>query len=241
MMQSNAFKEIVQFRRSNRVFDENTFVPDEVIATALEHAQLSPNSSNMQLWEFYWIASPEKLAEIAPLCLNQSAAKTAKHLVVFVTRRDFYKKRAKWNFEQVKKTVEGEPNKMQKNQLLYYSKLVPMVYANDPFGLITFVRRTISFFGGLTKPFFRLGGKASIRIVTHKSCALAAQTFMLGIASEGFHSCPLEGFDELRLKRALNLPRKAEINMVVAVGKGTEKGIWGERFRVPSDEVVIKL
>jgi nitroreductase len=240
-MQSNAFKEIVQFRRSNRVFDENTLVPDEVIATALEHAQLSPNSSNMQLWEFYWIASPEKLAEIAPLCLNQSAAKTAKHLVVFVTRRDFYKKRAKWNLENVQKTVTGEPNKMQKNQLMYYSKLVPMVYANDPFGLMTFVRRTISFFGGLTKPFFRLGGKASIRIVTHKSCALAAQTFMLGIAAEGFHSCPLEGFDELRLKHALKLPRKAEINMVVAVGKGTEKGIWGERIRVPSEEVVIKL
>jgi nitroreductase len=51
----------------------------------------------------------------------------------------------------------------------------------------------------------------------------------------------LEGFDELRLKRALNLPRKAEINMVVAVGKGTEKGIWGERNRVPAEEVVIKL
>jgi nitroreductase len=195
----------------------------------------------MQLWEFYWVASPEKLADIAPLCLNQSAAKTAKHLVVFVTRRDFYRKRAKWNFEQVQKTVVGEPNKMQKNQLMYYSKLVPMVYANDSFGLMTFVRRTISFFGGLTKPFFRLGGKASIRIVTHKSCALAAQTFMLGIAAEGFHSCPLEGFDELRLKRALKLPRKAEINMVVAVGKGTEKGIWGERFRVSSEEVVIKL
>lgn len=240
-MQANAFKEIVQFRRSNRVFDENTLVPDEVIATALGHAQLSPNSSNMQLWEFYWIASAEKLAEIAPLCLNQSAAKTAKHLVVFVTRRDFYKKRANWNFEQVKKTVVGEPNKMQKNQLTYYSKLVPLVYANDPFGIITFVRRTISFFGGLAKPFFRLGGKASIRIVTHKSCALAAQTFMLGIAAEAFHSCPLEGFDELRLKRALKLPRKAEINMVVAVGKGTEKGIWGERNRVPSEEVVIKL
>jgi nitroreductase len=64
---------------------------------------------------------------------------------------------------------------------------------------------------------------------------------MLGIAAEGFHSCPLEGFDELRLKRALKLPRKAEINMVVAVGKGTEKGIWGERNRVPAEEVVIKL
>jgi threonine dehydrogenase-like Zn-dependent dehydrogenase len=28
--------------------------------------------------------------------------------------------------------------------------------------------------------------------------------------------------------------------MVVAVGKGTEPGIWGERVRVPYEEVVVK-
>jgi hypothetical protein len=28
--------------------------------------------------------------------------------------------------------------------------------------------------------------------------------------------------------------------MIIAVGKGTEKGIWGPRFRVPYDEMVRK-
>jgi ATP-dependent protease ClpP protease subunit len=30
----------------------------------------------------------------------------------------------------------------------------------------------------------------------------------------------------------------AEITMIIAVGKGTEKGVYGERTRVPSDQVV---
>jgi nitroreductase len=93
---------------------------------------------------------------------------------------------------------------------------------------------------GLRKPFYRTGGLASQRIVVHKSCALAAQTFMLSIAAEGFHSCPLEGFDKLRVKKALGLPWGAEINMIVAVGKGTDEGIWGPRFRVPNEEVIFE-
>lgn len=86
----------------------------------------------------------------------------------------------------------------------------------------------------------RMGGKADQRVTVHKSCALAAQTFMLSIAAEGFESCPMEGIDAWRIRRALNLPWGAEINMVIAVGKGTEEGIWGPRFRVPYEEVVFK-
>lgn len=93
---------------------------------------------------------------------------------------------------------------------------------------------------GLKGPFFRAGGAAQQSITVHKSCALAAQTFMLSIASAGFHTCPMEGFDEKRVKKILELPRGAEITMIIAVGKGTEKGIWGPRFRVPYEEVVRK-
>jgi nitroreductase len=63
---------------------------------------------------------------------------------------------------------------------------------------------------------------------------------MLSVAAEGFHTCPMEGFDNWRVKRSLGLPLGAEINMIISVGKGTEEGIWGPRFRVPYDEVVFE-
>jgi nitroreductase len=181
------------------------------------------------------------LKKLSPLCLNQSAATTAKHMVVFITRKDLWKRRAKWNYEQISKTINGTPSRLQKRGLDYYKKLIPIVYMNDPFFISTFIRKCISFFGGIRKPFYRLGSRSDQRIVVHKSCALAAQTFMLSIAAEGFHSCPMEGFDKHRLKRMLKLPYGAEINMIVSVGKGTDKGVWGPRYRVPYKEVVKKI
>jgi nitroreductase len=237
-MSNTFFDEIIEKRRSNRKFDPNVEVPNEVIQKSLERSILSPNSSNMQLWEFYWIQTPSLKEQFTELCLGQNAARTAKQLVVFVTRGDLWKQRVNWNLDRIKETIQGEPDKMQKRGLDYYSKLMPLAYRSDMFGFFTFVRRAISFFMGLNKPFFRLGGKADQRITVHKSCALAAQTFMLSIAAEGFESCPMEGFDSKRVKKILGLPTGAEINMIIAVGKATPEGIWGPRNRVPYNEVV---
>jgi hypothetical protein len=148
-------------------------------------------------------------------------------MVVFVTRRDLYKKRAAWNKAQILKHLEGrEPNKIEQNGLNYYGKVMPLLYGRDIFGIHTLIRRFICFFGGLFKPFMRFGGPTDQRIMVHKSCALAAQT--------------LEGFDKQRVRRKLGLPLGAEINMIVSVGKGTEPGIWGPRFRVDNSEVIIR-
>ena len=240
MQQQEIFEQIVQFRRSNRKFDPEINVPNEVIERSLHRTILSPNSSNMQLWEFHWISSPEALQAMVPICLNQSAAKTAKQMVVFVARPDKWKARQQWHLAQVQKEINGEPTKAQKMMLQYYGKVMPLLYAADPLRILAALRLTVSFFGGLFRPFYRTGGASAVKVVTQKSCALAAQTFMLSIAAEGFHTCPLEGFDEKRLKRFLKLPRRSHINMVIVVGKATEAGIWGERVRVPYEEVVVK-
>ena len=185
------FQQIIEFRRSNRKFDPNVPVPEAVIERSLKRAILSPNSSNMQLWSFHWIHSPSEKEKVAELCLGQSAARTAQELVVFVTRPDQWQARKNWHLAQVNKEINGEPTKAQKMMLQYYGKVMPLLYAADPFRVIAALRLTISFFGGLFKPFYRTGGASAVSVVTHKSCALAAQTFMLSVAAEGFHSCPL--------------------------------------------------
>ncbi len=193
----------------------------------------------MQLWEFYWIQSPELKKKMTEYCLRQGAARTAKQLVVFVTRQDLWKKRAEWNYRQIKDALgERSPNTLEKRGLDYYKKLMPLIYRKDWLGIATLLRRCVSFFLSIKKPFYRASGTADQRIMVHKSCALAAQTFMLSIAAEGFDSCPMEGFDRVRVRRALGLPSGAEINMIVGVGMGTPEGTWGERKRVPYEEVV---
>ena len=241
-MESNlsaSIQEIVLKRRSNRYYDETVQVPDEVIQRSLERAILSPNSSNMQLWEFYWIKSRDQLNTFVPLCLNQQTAKTAAHMVAFVTRRDKWKQRAQWHKKNIQDEIGNQaPNKYQKRMLDYYTKLVPFAYSNDFLGLMGLLRSLVSNAIGIFRPMTRMGGVGSTNIVVHKSIALAAQTFMLSIAAEGYETCPMEGFDQVRVRKALGLPHGAEVSMIISVGKGTEKGIWGERMRVPYDEVV---
>ena len=72
-----------------------------------------------------------------------------------------------------------------------------------------------------------------MRIVSHKSADLAAQNFMISMASIDYDTCPMEGFDSLMVKKILQLTRGAEINMIIACGEREEKGVYGPQFRVP--------
>ena len=82
---------------------------------------------------------------------------------------------------------------------------------------------------------------ADVRIMVHTSCALAAQTFMLAMSAAGADTCPMEGFDSQRVKQLLHLPKASQINMVLACGPRSDKGVWGERFRVPFETVYRRL
>ncbi len=55
--------EVLQFRRSVRIYDKEKPIDPEKVKQCLELATLAPNSSNMQLWEFYQITEPELLAK----------------------------------------------------------------------------------------------------------------------------------------------------------------------------------
>lgn len=239
-MSITAFENIVNNRRSNRKFDAEIEVPDEVIKKAIELAILAPNSSNMQLWEFHWIKDKSVQEKFHPICLNQSAAKTAKHLVAFVGRRDLWKSHAAWNLNLVKSTIgDREPSKREKRGLQYYSILMPLVYRRDWFGVSTLIRRLVCYIKGFNNPFMRINGNRDQNVIVHKSCALAAQNFMLAVGAQGYDTCPMEGFDPILARKALGLPKGAELNMIVAVGKGTPEGIHGERKRLPYNDTVI--
>jgi nitroreductase len=241
MQENLTFSALCDRRRSNRKFDRDQPVPDVVVKKCLELATLSPNSSNMQLWEFVWIRSEAMKSRMVPLCMGQQAASSASHMVAFVTRGDLWRSRAKWNLEQVKEPTTEKEERLNKLMRKYYGTLMPLVYGTDTLGISTLFKRALTGVVGIFRPFMRLGLPGDRRVILHKTCALAAQTFMLAITSEGFDTCPMEGFDRNRVGRALGLPRGAEVCMIVAVGKGTEAGIYGKRRRVPIEQVIRKI
>lgn len=109
------------------------------------------------------------------------------------------------------------------------------------FGILGLLRKTVVNVIGIFRPIVYQVSENDMRVVVHKTCALAAQTFMLAMADENYDTCPMEGFDSTRVKRILNLPYGAEINMVVSCGIREETGVWGDRMRVPFEEVYHKI
>ena len=127
-------EEIINYRRSVRHYKDEP-LDSEKVKHCIELATLAPNSSNMQLWEFYHVVDPEILKKIAIACLNQDAATTAQQMVVFVTRQDLYRKRAKEmssleSLNVQKNSPELKQEKRVKRWKLYYGIIMPFLYEN---------------------------------------------------------------------------------------------------------------
>lgn len=239
------FNRIVQQRRSARIYEQDTTFDGDAVQRSIERAVLAPNSSNMQVWEFYRIVDAEKRKQIAKYCMNQNAARTARELVVIVVRKDKWKERAQFMYNYHKQIIGDKPktqySKREKRNLNYFSKLMPVYYFSDWLGVWGWIRKLIVFFASFFRPVVWQVSNADLRVVCNKSAALAAQTFMLSMQAEGYDTCPMEGFDSWKVRRYLKLPFAAEINMIIACGKTKPEGIYTERIRLPNEEVIFTV
>ena len=238
------FDEIVNYRRSVRHY-KNIPIDSDIVKHCIEQATLAPNSSNMQLWEFVHITNPEILKKLAVACLGQQAATTAQHMVVFVTRQDLHRKSAKEMLTLETQNVQkNSPSEKQAKRIktwnMYYGKVIPFLYSRF-LGILGVFRKIMVNLIGLFRAITYQVSENDVRVVVHKTCALAAQTFMLAMANEKYDTCPMEGFDSRKVKSILNLPFGAEINMVVSCGIREENGVWGDRMRVPFEEVYQRI
>ena len=230
------FFEALNKRRSVRKFT-NAEVPEAVMKKCLKASLLAPNSSNLQPWEFYWIRNNEKKEEVINACFSQNAAKTAKEIVIAVSRIDTWKRNRNFIIEEYKKQKKFIPI-IDK----YYNKLIPFVYYHDRFGIAGIVKRIIFIFINIFG-YFKVVPRGPIykhelfETVT-KTTALACQNFMMALVSEGFDSCPMEGFDEKKIKKILKLNWACHVVMIFGIGKADEKGIYGERYRINEDLVI---
>ena len=230
------FFELINKRRSVRKFSDDE-VPEVVMRKCLKASILAANSSNLQPWEFYWIRNKKKKQLVVKACFSQNAAKTAKELVVAVSRIDTWKRNRDLILENYKKEEKLIPvvNK-------YYNKLIPFVYYHDRFGLAGLIKRIIFIFINIVG-YFKIVPRGPIykhelfETVT-KTTALACQNFMMALVAEGFDSCPMEGFDEKRIKKILKLNSKCHVVMIFGIGKSDKNGVYGDRFRIEENLVI---
>lgn len=231
------FEKVIRSRRSSRVFT-NEKVPEEVMRRCLDLALLAPNSSNLQPWQFYWVRNETRKQELARFCLGQPAATTAQELVVCVARLDTWKRNCKMMIEQLENSETPPPEAV----FQYYKKLVPLAYGQGPFYLLGPIKQLLMHWLARKKPSPRgPAGKADMRVWAHKSTALACENLMLSLRACGYDSCPMEGIDERRIQKLLQLPRAAEVCMVIAAGKRADNGIYGRQIRFEKSMFVFEV
>lgn len=230
------FAKVVESRRSVRVY-ENEAVPDAVVEKCLDMALLAPNSSNLQPWEFYWVKSPDKLKKLQEYCLNQPAARTSSTLIVCVARPDKWPLGQKINLDYFE-TQPAPP----KSVMAYYQKLVPFVYGNGPFHILgpfkSLIAHILGHFRVIPRGPF---GKAANILWASKTTSLACENLMLAFRAAGYDTCPMEGFDEVRVKKLLRLPSSCAVTMVISAGKRAKGGVYGPRIRGAKELFVHKL
>ena len=129
-------------------------------------------------------------------------------------------------------TFKTLPFETPKSALLYYRKLVPFVYTVGIFNVLTPFKWLFNTIGGLftivpRSPISSFG----LETWAVKSCALACENLMLAFRAHGYDTCPMEGFDACKVKKAIGLSGKHKIVMIVGAGKRAEGGLYGPRIR----------
>lgn len=231
---TQVFQKILDHRRSIRIYNGKP-LPEGVMRSCLEDALLAPTSSNLQVFELYWVKDPEKKKALAQACMGQPAATTAGDLVVVVARHDLWQQ----NLGKLVTVMTSGGKELPPPVKKYYLKQIPMLYRKDPFGVMNFARRAIFTTMGFKKPMVRTPvNDGDHRIWGHIQASLVAQTLMLAISSRGFDSCPMGGFDEKRVKDIIDLPRSAEVTMVISAGTRKTEGLYGPRIRLDSGDLI---
>lgn len=226
------FRKVVRSRRSVRRFTEEP-VPREVLNDCLDLAMLAPNSSNLQPWEFYVVTTPDLKSRLAKACLNQNAARTAPVLIAIVARTDTWRENARKALDQWPE--DHLPGIVEK----YYSKIAPIHYNQGPFGVLGAAKKAAGLLVGLTRPVPRGPySPAEMKIWATKSTALAAENLMLALRAHGYDSCPMEGFDECRVRKLLEIPRKGLVVMVLAAGRRADRGVYSQQYRFAREDAV---
>lgn len=213
-------------RRAIRDFDGSP-LPDEDVTALIGEALLAPSSGNSQPYVIHWLRDPAMKAAGAAACGNQRAARSASTLLVFVTASRFARETVSGFHAYVGSTRElSEKSRdyhlKEAKARMKFLRIAPSFLWSPLHSLLT------TAFPSLTLVPVGPGG---VRQWAARNALFAAQTILLAASARGLDSCPMEGFDPIRLGRILGLERGDVIAIVVALGRRRPDALIEPRWR----------
>ncbi len=223
------FDEIVRARRAVRRFKEGVGLPEGAMEAMLDAARWAPSGYNLQPTHFVVVEDAGTKEALMKACMDQTQIVQAPATVVFVGDRDVAR-------AHLKKVLAADlaNGAVDERYCAFMRKQVKLSFGTGPCGFGWFWK---AFGGPVGKLFRQVPSIPAVerRYWLAKQMMLSAMVFMLAATDRGLATCPMEGFDEGKVRKALGIPRRYVVGLVTPVGyaEGEIKG----RSRLGLDEL----
>jgi nitroreductase len=228
-MDFEAFETLVRARRAVRKFKDEP-LKEGVLGRLLDAARWAPSGYNLQPTHFVVVTDPKLRAKLKVACMNQRQIEQAPASVVFVGDRRVVSN----NFRKMMEHEE-EAGALHPGYKASLEKFVPLAFGTGPAGIGWLWKATLPRLRRVAMPTPELPA-IHRRFWLAKQVSLSAMVFMLAATAAGLGTCPMEGFDEARVKKILKIPSYMVVVVVIPVGYSAD-GVL-KRSRIPLGSIV---
>mmetsp|Transcript_14313 Transcript_14313/g.22342 ORF Transcript_14313/g.22342 Transcript_14313/m.22342 type:complete len:358 (+) Transcript_14313:109-1182(+) len=195
----------------------------KLAAACLELARRSPSGFNTQPYKLILVHTPAQKKALAHYCIGHNAhrVRDSDCTAVFLADREVV--RTMGHFADFIKST-SPVWKQRKWAMLKMQALIALFSSGYPLSRflavpISFgVRVGVSIVSALTRRRILVPTLSNAETWSIKNTMLVAMTYMLGCTSRGVATCPMEGFNAGGIRKALKIPRRYSIPIIVATG-----------------------
>jgi nitroreductase len=228
-MDFEAFELLVRARRAVRAFREDP-LKEGMMERLLDAARWAPSGYNLQPTHFVVVTKPELKEKLQVACMGQKQIGQAPASVVFCGDRRVVEN----NFEKMM-AHEAEHGSLHPKYKASLEKFVPLAFGTGPVGIGWLWKATLPGIRRVAMPTPELPA-IHRRYWLAKQVSLSAMVFMLAATAAGLGTCPMEGFDEARVKKLLRIPSYMVVVVVIPVGYSADGP--QKRSRMPLEGIV---
>lgn len=228
-MNYEPYDELVRRRRSVRHFKADA-LPDGLVERLVATAQWAPSGYNIQPAHFVVVTEEAVKRALCAACMGQKQILEAPATVVFTGDR-----RAAWAHLDRMIAQEYAAGSMSEGYEKTLRTYVPLAFGTGPAGWGWLWKATLG-------PVMRWFSPVPSLPAVHRSywlakqVSLCAMTFMLAATAAGLGTCPMEGYDDRRVRKALGMTGRYQVVLVVPVGYAADPP--GSRTRLPLEQVM---
>lgn len=223
----------IRARRAVREFDGRT-LDEGVLAAILEDAHLAPSGYNLQPTKFVLVRGDGRRALARAACDQRQVAEAPVTVVIAAdTRPDLAQAEQVLAMDLGAGAIDEEKRRSS-------ARTIALAFQRGPLGLLGPVKGLVGAGLSYSRPTPRIPAYRPREWAIAQSM-LAASHLLLSATARGVASCPMQGFDERRVKRLLGIPRRFVVPVIVALGhQRPDQSPPARRTRLPSAEVVFE-